>query len=69
MGSWGYRCVWLCHGGAPLKSMHVLGGDDGRKELVQALDFADRMIEKHAGTPWEVLVRRAALAIYVPGGD
>jgi hypothetical protein len=30
------------------------------------LDFADRIISKHNGTPWEVLVRRGAIAIFMP---
>lgn len=62
--------MWLCHGGGPLKGMKILGGDEGRKELLDVLELADKMIEKHNGTPWEVLVRRGAVALYRPaGGD
>lgn len=69
MGSWSYRSVWLCHGGAALKSLKFLGGEDGKKEAHEALDYADKAIERHRGTPWEILVRRGSIAIYMPGGD
>ncbi len=69
MGSWSYRNVYLCHGGAALKSLHTLGGEEGKKELHEALDLADKIIDRHRGTPWEVLARRGSLAIYQPGGE
>ncbi len=69
MGSWSYRNIYLCHGGAALKSLKILGGDEGKKALGEVLDFADKAIEKHAGTAWEVLVRRGAIALFAPGGD
>ena len=53
----------LCHGGAPLKDVRFLGDS---KPLHEALDLADRMIEKHRGTPWEVLMRRAYLTVFLP---
>jgi hypothetical protein len=69
MGSWSYRNIYLCHGGAALKGLRILGGDEGRKALHEVLDGADAIIDKHNGTPWEVLVRRGAIALYQPGGD
>ncbi len=61
--------MWLCHGGAPLKGMKFLGGEEGKKELDEVMDLATKMIEKHNGTPWETLVRRGAVCIYQPEGD
>jgi hypothetical protein len=55
--------VYLCHGGAPVKEIRFLGD---LKDLHGALDFADQMIEKHRGTPWEVLMRRAYLPVFRP---
>jgi hypothetical protein len=55
--------VFLCHGGQPLKSIKFLGD---LKELHATLDLADRMIEKHRGTPWEILIRRACLPVFTP---
>ena len=49
--------------------MKFLGGEEGKKELDDVMDFATKMIEKHNGTPWEVLVRRGAVCIYQPAGD
>lgn len=61
-----YQNVFLCHGGAPLKEVKFLGDLKG---LHAALDFADEMIEKHRGTPWEVLIRRASVPVFVPYYD
>ncbi len=56
--------LWLCHGGgAGLKNVRFLGD---LKELHETLDLADRMIDKHRGTPWEVLIRRAYLPVFRP---
>jgi len=58
-----YHNVFLCHGGAALKEVKFLGDPAG---LHAALDHADGMIEKHRGTPWEVLMRRAYLPVFTP---
>jgi len=68
-GSYGIRPVYLCHGGAALKDVRLLGGEAEEKDKRELLDLADRVIEKHRGTPWEVLVRRAALLIFTHAGD
>jgi hypothetical protein len=34
--------------------------------LHAALDVADQMIEKHRGTPWELLLRRASVPVFLP---
>jgi hypothetical protein len=60
---WYWRNYPLCHGGAPLKEIKFLGDP---KALHSSLDFADRMIEKEAGTPWELLIRRASLPAFIP---
>lgn len=54
---------YLCHGGARLKEVSFLGDQAG---LHAAFDVADRMIEKHKGTPWEMLIRRASIPIFKP---
>lgn len=61
--TWHWRNVTLCHGGEPLKSYGFLGD---RKELHRALDEAELLIEKHRGTPWEVLMRRASVSVFIP---
>jgi len=53
----------LCHGGARLKEIAFLGD---LKALHATFDVADRMIEKHKGTPWEMLVRRASIPAFTP---
>jgi len=53
----------LCHGGARLKEVAFLGDLTG---LHAALDVADRMMEKHRGTPWELLIRRASVPHFTP---
>ncbi len=53
--------LYLCHGGEAMKSVKLLGD---LKELHATLDFADKMIDKHRGTPWEVLMRRAYLPVF-----
>jgi hypothetical protein len=54
---------YLCHGGARLKEVSFLGDPTS---LHAAFDVADRIIEKHKGTPWEMLIRRASLAVFTP---
>jgi hypothetical protein len=54
---------YLCHGGARLKDVAFLGDLAG---LHAALDIADQMIEKHRGTPWEMLLRRGSIPIFTP---
>jgi hypothetical protein len=49
--------------------MKFLGGEEGKKEIDEVMDLANKIIEKHNGTPWEVLVRRGAVCIYAPSGD
>jgi hypothetical protein len=56
----------LCHGGEALKSFAFQGDAAVRKRLHDALDFADRIIEAHRGTPWEMLARRASVPVFVP---
>jgi hypothetical protein len=58
-----YRQYYLCHGGARLKEVAFLGNLSG---LHAALDVADQMIEKHKGTPWELLIRRASVPVFFP---
>jgi hypothetical protein len=58
-----YRQYYLCHGGARLKEVAFLGNLNG---LHAALDVADQMIEKHRGTPWELLIRRASVPVFYP---
>lgn len=58
-----FRQYYLCHGGARLKDVAFLPPLGG---LHAALDAADRMIEKHKGTPWEVLIRRASVPVFLP---
>ncbi|HLF92724.1 MAG TPA: hypothetical protein VJB14_04635, partial [Planctomycetota bacterium] len=60
---WYPRNYYLCHGGAALKEIKVLGDPKG---LHAALDFADKMIEKHLGTPWELQMRRASVPVFYP---
>jgi len=61
--AWYPRNYYLCHGGAALKDVKVLGDPKG---LHAALDFADKMIEKHQGTPWELQMRRASVPVFYP---
>jgi hypothetical protein len=61
--SWYWRSYPLCHGGAALKGVKFLGDPKG---LHAALDLADRAIEKHAGTPWEILIRRSSIPNFLP---
>lgn len=68
-GSYSYRNVSFCHGGSSLRDVRLLGGEAEEKEKRDILDFADKIMEKHRGTPFEVLVRRAALALFAHGGD
>jgi hypothetical protein len=56
-----YGNVYLCHGGEALKGVRFLGD---LKELHATLDLADRMIDKHRGTPWETLIRRAYVPVF-----
>lgn len=58
-----YKPVYLCHGGGALKAVAFLGD---RTKLHAALDQADLRIDKHRGTPWEVLLRRGSVAVFVP---
>ncbi len=59
--TWYWQSYFLCHGGAPLKEIKFLGDLKG---LHEALDLADQAIEKHRGTPWEVLIRRASIPAF-----
>lgn len=54
---------FLCHGGASLKKIQFLGDP---KKLHAALDLADKMIERHRGTPWEMVIRHAGIAVFEP---
>jgi hypothetical protein len=56
----------LCHGGAPLRSFRFLGDERVRAKLIEALELADRTIDAHRGTPWDMLVRRAHVPVFVP---
>jgi len=58
-----YRQYYLCHGGARLKEVAFLGNLTG---LHAALDVADQMIDKHRGTSWELLIRRASVPVFYP---
>jgi len=60
---WYWRSYPLCHGGAALKEIKFLGDPKG---LHAALDLADKMIEKHQGEPWELLIRRASVPVFIP---
>jgi hypothetical protein len=60
--TWYWRSYPLCHGGAALKDIRFLGDPKG---LHAALDLADQAIEKHAGTPWELLIRRSSVPVFI----
>ena len=66
ISGYSYRSLYLCHGGAPYRGMTFLGGDLVGEEQRELLDLADQLIDRHRSTPWEVLVRRSAFALFTP---
>ncbi len=58
-----YQSYSLCHGGAALRDIRFLGD---LKELHAAFDAVDALIEKHRGTPWELLIRRGTVPVFTP---
>ena len=66
ISGYSYRNLYLCHGGTPYRGMTFLGGDRVGEEQREILDLADQLIDRHRSTPWEVLVRRSAFALFTP---
>ncbi len=60
------RNYFLCHGGKALREVKFMEGPGVKEEMLRLLEVADRVIDLHRSTPWEVLTRRAGFVVFVP---
>ena len=56
----------FCHGAAALKDLPIEGDKRLRKEWIKSCDLIQETIDRHKGTPWEILVRRAVIVGWKP---
>lgn len=64
-----YECVYLCHlmADTSATSTGAAGTFLGKpQELADLLKEARAFVERHQGTPWQILVQHANLAVFIP---